>query len=123
MSKIEVGEYIRTNNGYIGKLVKKYKHGMIEFKDNEGIFVEGIIDIVKHSKNIIDLIQVGDYVNGMRVIETENKGRFNEETQTHEEVILTENYDEWTDNGVISNKEIKSIVTKEQFESIKYEVE
>ena len=37
-------------------------------------------------------------------------------------MILTENYDEWTDNGVISNKDIKTIVTKEQFKSVMYEV-
>ena len=58
----------------------------------------------------------------MRVIATENRGRYNEEKQKDEKVILAENYDEWTENGVISNEDIKSIATKEQYESIKYEV-
>lgn len=61
-------------------------------------------------------------MNDMRIIATENRGRFNEEKQKDEKVILAENYDEWTDNGVISNEDIKSIVTRQQYESIKYEV-
>ena len=56
-------------------------------------------------------------MNGDRVFATE--GRINE---NGEKVILTENYDEWTDNGVIANKDIKTIVTKEQMKSIEYEV-
>lgn len=62
-------------------------------------------------------------MNGMKVIATENRGRYNEEKQKHEKVILTENYDEWTDNGVISNEDIKTIVTKQQFEAMEYKVE
>ena len=73
--------------------------------------------ITKHSPNIIDLIEVGDYVNGYFVITTDNA--INDDG---EKVILTENYDDWTDNGVVSNKDIKSIVTHEQFDSIRYEV-
>lgn len=73
--------------------------------------------IVKHSKNIIDLIEVGDYVNGKRAFETENRINDN-----GEKVVLTENYDEWTDDGVIANKDIETILTKEQYEANCYKV-
>ena len=135
MSEIEVGEYVRTNKGRIAKLEdidiepnKKYyffdetiyySYGeAIDFLEEEEIEKH----IKAHSKNIIDLIEVGDYVNGMRVIATENRGRYNEEKQKDEKVILAENYDEWTENGVISNEDINTIVTKERFNNIIYKV-
>lgn len=110
--EIEVDEYIRTEKGYIFKVddKKKVLKG-IKFLDVQ------YGKIRKHSKNIIDLIEVDDYVNGKRVFATDNRINDN-----GEKVILTENYDEWTDNGVISNKDIKSIVTKELFKKTQYKV-
>lgn len=64
--------------------------------------------IVKASHNIIDLIEVGDYVNGDKVI------------------YINDGYievGEESDNiGFTSDKFIKSIVTKEQFESMSYKI-
>ncbi|HHX66624.1 MAG TPA: hypothetical protein GX708_01025 [Gallicola sp.] len=66
--------------------------------------------IIKASNNIIDLIEVGDYVNGYKVskIKNEIKGFgviiFDDDTSIHE-------------------YNIKSIVTKEQFKSNEYVVE
>ena len=113
--KIEVGEYVRTDNGKIHKVIDIEK-GSIKIKSLYKEWI-GLCCIVKHSKQLIDLIEVGDYVNGKFVIATDNRINDN-----GEKVILIENYDEWTDDGVISNKDIKSIVTHEQFNSIKYEV-
>ena len=78
---IEVEEYVRTKNGLIGKINKIELAGsgvrfggeffidtIIQF--NDGNFYERRVrneDIVKHSKDIIDLIEVGDYVNGKRI--------------------------------------------------------
>ena len=62
---IEVGEYIRTRKGLIFKVDKQFKNIQI----NEFQNLAGERDIVKHSKNIIDLIEVGDYVNGKKVLE------------------------------------------------------
>ena len=128
---IEVGEYIRTKEGYITKICEclgkdvGYKN-MQHYDVDNWIPYRGFIiykeDIKVHSKNIIDLIEVGDYVNGMRVIATENRGRYNEEKQKDEKVILTENYDEWTENGVVSNEDIKTILTHEQYEQNSYKV-
>ena len=59
------------------------------------------------SYNPIDLIEVGDYVNGYKV------------KITNPYMIVLDNYN----FKAIENKDIKSIVTKEQFSSVKYEVE
>ena len=62
----------------------------------------------KHSDNIIDLIEVGDYVNGNEIykISFDSLG-----------LIL-----ETTTYFKLREKDIKSIVTKEQFESMSYKV-
>ena len=68
-------------------------------------------NILKSSDNPIDLIEVGDYVNGkevMAISEFKNGSRY---IEFDEGRYLCKNY------------QIKSIVTKEQFASVKYEVE
>ena len=62
---MEINDYVRTKNGIIGKYIqpelgKPYITNGISF--NEGA------NYGKHSKDIIDLIEVGDYVNGYLVI-------------------------------------------------------
>lgn len=56
-------------------------------------------------------------MNGEYVFATENRINDN-----GEKVILTRNYNEWTDDGVISNNDIKTILTKEQYEANCYKV-
>lgn len=69
-------------------------------------------DIVKSNENIIRLIEVGDYVNGYRV------------TLICEDEVHPQNRClRVSGRGYLWQKDIKSVVTKEQFESIKYEVE
>ena len=67
----------------------------------------------KLSENIIDLIEVGDYVNGYEVLD---KYLFN-----GEKPVLETNGEE-TNCKCLCNSDIKSIVTKEQFEEMKLEV-
>ena len=113
-NEIKVGEWVRTDNGIIGEYVK-YRgiEDAIE-TNNKWIGFDIENDIVKHSPNIIDLIEVGDYVNGILV--------------TGKESTLL-----WTEIKGIDRSgyhipisqygaNIKSIVTKEQFESISYKV-
>ena len=71
--KIEVGEYVRFNNGEIGKVIdiKEYPSRIVYSEYGE---VGLISDIVKHSRQLIDLIEVGDFVNGYRVINVINEG-------------------------------------------------
>ena len=73
-------------------------------------------DIVKHSKNIIDLIKIDDYVNGYKVISIDY-----DVINPHIECIeldLNNNYQ----YNFISINQIKSIVTKEQFEQVQYKI-
>ena len=54
MADININEYFRTNTGFIDKL-NQYWLFNEKYKK---------LNIVKHSPNIIDLIEEGDYVNG-----------------------------------------------------------
>ena len=67
-------------------------------------------DIVKHSFNIIDLIEVGDIVETFDVLHNDIVYIWNEE--------MLKALKEDIENGI----GIKSIVTHQQFNSIKYEV-
>ena len=60
---IEVGDYVRSRNGSIGK-VTKIEDDKYLYENKELITFIG--NVVKHSKNIIDLIEVGDllFING-----------------------------------------------------------
>ncbi len=56
---IEVNEYVRTKEGVIGKTIKVLSNRV--FLDNLGYAVL-INDILKHSKHLIDLIEVEDII-------------------------------------------------------------
>ena len=64
--------------------------------------------IIKSSPNIIDLIEVGDYVNGNRVLVVENR-----------EIFFGSGFGIMM---ILKNEDIKTIVTKEQFEEMNYEI-
>jgi len=71
---IEVGEYVRTNKGNIGNVIDIFQGHCtakyhIQFQGNVKVKRQYLSTktIAKHSKNIIDLIEVGDLVNGNRV--------------------------------------------------------
>lgn len=63
--------------------------------------------------NIIDLIEVGDYVNGRCVGRSVHNGFIKLEVYS---------YDDYGDDYLLVNEDIKSIVTKEQFENMSYKV-
>lgn len=83
MKDIEVGEYVRTNNKGIkridridnNKTVNKYLYftGIEDFEGKEYKIIK-TTEIVKHSKQLIDIIEVGDLVNGYKVINVINEG-------------------------------------------------
>ena len=122
--KIEKGMYVRTKNGIIAKCteVKVNRNMFDRIIFENGYYIDWeFIDIPKEQSvieianfDIIELINPGDYVNGKEVI-----------------VAGYNIYDDWcvtiiSDDGCndyIYPKEIKSIVTKEQFESMSYVVE
>lgn len=115
--KLEVGMYVRTNMGDISKIKSIW--------ENERVFFENKVDIdyftsdsfnisylkeCKASHNIIDLIEVGDYVNGYKLLYQDS----------HYSYFDIDTCD-WI--YIKKDEQIKSIVTKEQFKSSEYVVE
>ena len=112
--KLEVGMYVRTKAGMIAKITR-HEHYWINKEEWNYITTDidrnfEIESIIKTTNNIIDLIEVGDYVNGYKVIEF-NKKR-----------IALGLSDKSYSYYLIEDFEIKSIVTKEQFESMSYKI-
>lgn len=130
--KIEVGEFVRTKKGQIDKLHCEINADSWRSKDEYGNIIVRcekdkyrLEDIVKHSKNIIDLIEVGDYVNGELVvgiydIVDENENIISKKITTQ---YRTAQCNGLNSNYYIYNNDIKSIVTKEQFSSVAYKIE
>lgn len=95
--EIEVGEYVRTDRGEIAKVTSVAKEtlgetlGIDEYRDigfcNTEPYVYG--NIVKHSKQLIDLIEVGDFVNEERIIEKWDTRVGSIRSNFHEEDIET----------------------------------
>ena len=114
---MKVGEYVRTRWGCIAKFEgineEFYEFDNIIMDESSAVREEPFVDIVeKSSPNIIDLIEVGDYVNGSYIysIVEENKNT------GQPRVLFTE------EDGVLGSGDIKSIVTKEAFESMEYKI-
>lgn len=113
--KLEVGMYVRTDNEIIGKIYEKIGD-VFTYKDsNRDYITYGLThnEILKASFNITDLIEVGDYVNGAEVIgfEKDNDNKEYLQCGVGDYIVCTYYEDE-----------IKSIVTKEQFEANCYKV-
>ena len=110
--KLEVGMYVRTKDG-ISKCIKvtpiRENSFMYEFDREvyEDVYFLTYSELEKYksSSNIIDLIEVGDYVNGFPIIHKEN------------DILKCGLLVQFKEN------EIKSIVTSQQFESMQYEVD
>lgn len=105
---IEVGEYVRSKKGFIGKLIDIDENNEAYYLDCKRCI--SLINIVKHFKNIIDLIKVGDYVNGYLIVD---KWFDYANNSWH---LITES------NKHIFLEDIKTILTKEQFEANCYKV-
>ena len=84
---IEVGEYVRTNDGHIGKLIRIERDDIdtslkwYVFNDDKNERYVNKPYVIKHSKSIIDLIEVGDYVNGMKIDDIGEIKRFGKKAQ------------------------------------------
>lgn len=136
--KLEVGMYVRTKWGKIGKITGIEKSfdvtnliaGGFKVEDYGDVVCEPIYivdtnynfddepdgyrkeDIIKASHELLGndkepcLIEVGDYVNGERVVEIEKDGWISFSNNTFHKCNF-----------------VDSIVTKEQFENISYKLE
>ena len=109
---IKVGDYIRCGSAGIREVTEVIKSptdfSVKSVIDEKGLFIQ-IKYIQKYANNLLDLIEVGDYVNDYKVIKitpytftTIEQGGY----KVHHKECVT----------------IKTILTKERFESEKYEV-
>lgn len=122
--ELNVGYYIRTDKGYIAKIKQIQDDNYIfcdnvikkEFCDSYEQCYSDTINIVKASENIIDLIEVGDYVNEELVTFISSNPQKNQRGKHR--IILNDSHSLFG-----KYNDIKSIVTKEMFNSVKYEVE
>ena len=116
--EISKGMYIRFN-GFISKIghinTSKKGNTYVQFKQPNGLLAHTRIEnIDRASFNIIDLIEVGDYVNGYEIIE---------KPYCYHEVyfISINSHESWGWGiGEMPITKIKTIVTKEQFNLMKY---
>lgn len=117
--KISVNEYVRTKDGIIDKVIIEYDGKCNNPNCNEkhisckyNYYNEK--DIVKHSKQLIDLIEVGDIV----------KDKYNkyEVAFVKDDKIYCNDYN--LDDSLITLREqdIKAILAREQFEANCYKV-
>ncbi len=128
---MNVGDYVRTKDGYIYKIedgeefYEDYVNvGIGTILDIDGIWVDKAHfqyvdkrEIVKSSPNIIDLIEVGDI---LYLEESDDIA-----CMFFKDIYLVKNEDNLLNIiGDIKNKKCNliSIVTKEQFESMEYKV-
>ena len=131
MEEIKVGEYARTEEGEIFKVIEEevdfYNFQIKKLKPKE-IFNP----IVKHSSNIIDLIKDGDFItlyeHGCPVLITNlwrNREYNPKDHNIYEDIISIEiNNNQIFENIKNDNNfKIYSIVTKEQFKNIEYKLD
>ena len=108
--KLGAGMYIRTKDGKIAKFIKydeeDKKELITDYYEYSTIWIK---DVIEASHNIIDLIEVGDYANGCKVIKNTLKDGGN--------IVIVQG------GNCFTNEDIKSIVTREQFKAIEYKVE
>ena len=123
---IEVGEYIRlARNQGINKIIDKKNDRYIlesEIEDSYGDIIWFLYEfelkdyIVKHSKQLIDLIEKDDYVNGYKVINVINEepcpsGKCGDIDSSKDSSECT-----------LWEEDIKTILTKEQYANNCYKV-
>lgn len=104
MEEIKVEEYVISQNRLvIGKIIEiNEEEQKAIIKINDLKIPIGFWNIKKHSKNIIDLIEIGDYVNGKKVNSIGTAiGNF--PTINHDDGTFT------------TSGKIKTILTKEQY--------
>ena len=134
--ELEVGMYVRTKHNGIGKIIdyindpthyffKCYKLDKDYINYEEYITEADVIG--KPSFNIIDLIKSGDYVNGYYVSKIWEKDEIthyvNETPIKREERKIVIQAPSYGGIEILKNKNIKSVVTKEQFKQMSYELE
>lgn len=121
--KLEVGMYVRLVNDVedivvINKIANVFETTILT--ENDGSIYQGEYtkeNVIKASYNIIDLIEVGDYVNSKKIVDV---GCLINGPRKGTKVI--DYYITPSAVSYLENKDIKSIVTKEQFKNMEYRI-
>lgn len=113
---IEVNDYVRTKNGIIDKVINSNFYMSIYVECEKGLYL--IENIVKHSKQLIDLVEVGD------ILKIKISEEWVEKQDTIKFVVVGQTYTiteikECLENGLFK---IIQILTKEQFDANCYKV-
>lgn len=117
--KLEVGMYVRLINDVedivvINKIANVFETTILT--ENDGSIYQGEYtkeNVVKASYDIIDILEVGDYVNGLKVTSVDKTFEGNELIGLEKNFGISK-----FDNDYI----ITSIVTKEQFKNMEYRI-
>ena len=116
--KLKVGQFARLKSGYICKIINindfrepNMKYG-VEANYLKDVMFIGDDDVVKASYSIIDILEIGDYVNGYPICEIVEY-----EIDTRAIVINDDNK-----SIIWKNQDIKSVITHEQMEQMAYKV-
>ena len=131
--KLEVGKWCRTEEGTIFKIIggnvdmweididysylskcENEDYNSYAYNKNNSLFEDLV---VKASYNIIDILEVGDYVNGKKIVDV---GCLTNGPRKGTKVI--DYYITPSAVCYLENEDIKSIVTKEQFENMEYKI-
>lgn len=113
---MKVGEYVRTKSNGIQKIDEEGRINLGLIRPPFHIIKEE--ELLKSSPNIIDLIEVGDYVNGYKVSFKDKEPVMGKFVQCDYRVLYGT-----TNHYRFYEEDIKSIVTKEQFEAMEYKCE
>lgn len=112
---MKVGDYVRTDGETLNiQLISKVKKIISDdfIHTSNGCWSKE--NIIKSSPNIIDLIEIGDYVNGMIV----------HCVYAEDDEIVVGGLDVLIQDTLVTlrSNNIKTIVTKEQFKSMEYKL-
>ena len=99
---MKIGDYVRTESGYIDK-IEGFSGDAVWFENDTILVHKSRMEEWgdKTSPNLIDLIEVGDYVNGYRIDYIVDGKLYTNRDEVDFE---------------ITEKEIKEVLTKEQYE-------
>ena len=127
--KIEVGEYVKTKEGIIAQIKNiDYEADIYRFDrtiyindfgmKNDVLYNNEMFKkvVVKHSKQLIDLIEIGDFVNGYKVINVINK----EPCPSGKCVDIDSSKD--SSECTLWEEDIQTILTKESYMANCYKV-
>ena len=111
---MKVGDYVRAEISSLNlQRIGKIKEIISEYFIHTDIGTYDKENIIKSSPNIIDLIEVGDFI-GKTIVEEVLE--FDDGTRV---IVMADGFDEYDENEDFLKA---GIVTKEQFESMKYKV-